>query len=590
MESLNGESLYRVFVSGGQEVIQNQQDLNRINVFPVPDGDTGSNLASTFISILENGRVSSSAGETMESIAEQALIGARGNSGIIFAQFLGGLSESMGGTPTIDTVTFGLAVENAVKRSYEAISRPVEGTMLTVIREWSNAVSAVTQKISDFKTLFDQTLGVANQSLKKTRGMLKALREAKVVDAGAKAFVHFLQGALNFITSGKVASIPSQKEYLEEGQHEEIIGKEDTSLRYCTETFIRGEDIDTAGIKKDIEDLGDSLIVAGSSVRARVHIHTNKPHAVMARLSTYGVLTQQKADDMTRQQEAVYHRKHQIALVTDSVCDLPQEYLDKYQIHILPLSLAIGENQYLDKITLTQDQLYSHLATSAVLPSTSQPNPQTVKRLLSFLSSHYDSIIVIHMSSLLSGTWNVSRQEADKIEGKKISVIDSRQLSGAMGLIVLRAAEEIAAGGDHDGIVRLVEDSIDKADIYVSVPTLKYMVRGGRVSPLKGAVAKLLNLKPIVSVDSEGKSVLYGKAFSQKANQTKIVKMVQELERTGPLRHYAVVHAHCPDLAADFAGMLGRALGKEPIYMMDISPVVGLNAGLGTVAAVTMKE
>ena len=588
MESLNGESLYSVFVSGGEEVIQNQQDLNRINVFPVPDGDTGSNLTSTFLAILENGQVSASAGDTMRSMAEQALIGARGNSGIIFAQFLYGLSETLGGAAVVDTVTFGRAVENAVTKSYEAISRPVEGTMLTVIREWGQSVSSVTRQISDFKTLFTQTLKVATRSLKETRNKLKALRDARVVDAGAKAFVHFLQGALNFITTGKVSSIPqrSQAEVMEEN----FLSSEDISFRYCTETLIRGENLDKSVIRKDIEELGDSVIAAGSTERARVHIHTNKPHTVMARLRNHGTLIQQKADDMIRQQEAVYKRKYPIALVTDSVCDLPQEDLDRYQIHTIPLFLSIGENQYLDKITLTQEQLYGHLGTSQVFPTTSQPNPGTVARLLSFLSSHYESIIVIHLSSRLSGTWSVSRQEADKLTEKKISVIDSRLLSGALGLLVLRAAEDIALGKSHDQIVGEIEESIAKANIFVSVPTLKYMVRGGRVSPLKGVLAKVLNLKPIVSLDPEGNSILYGKAFSSLANQMKIVGMVKELENSGPLRHYAVVHAHCPDRAAEFAEMLRQALGKDPLYIMDISPVVGLNAGLGTVAAVTMKE
>jgi DegV family protein with EDD domain len=184
----------------------------------------------------------------------------------------------------------------------------------------------------------------------------------------------------------------------------------------------------------------------------------------------------------------------------------------------------------------------------------------------------------------------VSKVEAEKLEGKRISVIDSRQDSGAQALVVLRAAELIAAGKSHDEVVAAVEGFIPKAKIFVSVPTLKYMVKGGRVSPLKGAIASALNLKPIVSLDGNGGSLLYGKAFSTKRNLQKILDLVRDFIESDPLRSYALVHAERVEEAKDFAGRLEAMTGRKPLFIQEISPIIALHAGKGALAVVLMKE
>ena len=590
MQSLSGEALFNTFAAGGSRVIENQRELNEINVFPVPDGDTGTNMAFTFHSILENGRVYSSAGKTMQSIAEQALIGARGNSGIILAQFFGGLSEVIGEESSVPVSLFAKGVRHAVKGAYAAISRPVEGTMLTVIREWGEAVAAVAHKISDFAHLFEQSLRVAAVSLKKTRTQLAVLEKARVVDAGAAGFVYFLRGALEFMNTGQKPLISTAPPPELEDVHQGAAAGEAIAHRYCAEALLRGDALDLESIKRVLSGLGDSLIVAGSAARARIHLHTNRPAEMFAALRPLGELAQQKADDMIRQHEVVYKRKYPIALVTDSACDLPQALLDSYQIHQVPLSLTIGGSQYLDKITITPDEFYTLLDDAPEYPTSSQPGAAAFKHLYAFLGQYYDSIIAVHLSGRLSGTCGVSAVEAARLSGSKISVIDSRQLSGSLGLIVLRAAEEIEAGKSHQEVVAAIESCRAGAEILVSVQTLKYMVRGGRVSPLKGFLARVLNLKPIVSVDAEGNSILYGKAFSRRANRKKILRMVKKRHAARPLRAYALGHAHAGAEAERYSRELTELLGFPPLYSMDISPVVGLNAGIGAVSVVTMQE
>ncbi|HUV06187.1 MAG TPA: DegV family protein [Spirochaetia bacterium] len=591
IQSMDGLVLFDAFYSGGKEVIRQQESLNRINVFPVPDGDTGSNLTLTMSSIMENSWVSSSAGETIRSMAEAALFGARGNSGIIFAQFLYGLSDSIGEAGTLTIEMFGKATREAAAKAYSAIHKPVEGTMLTVIKDWSEAVVGLLPRVTHFLELFSRSLGRARSSLRETQQKLAVLRENGVVDAGAKGFVHFLHGISEFLRRGAVDkdegySVPE----IEDIPHV-FDTHEQLAHRYCTEALIREPGIGDEQLKTEISSFGDSLIVAGTRGMVRVHLHTNNPADLFLTLHRIGSVIQQKAEDMVRQFDAIHRRKCPIALVTDSTCDLPGELLDRYQIHVVPLNLIVGESQFLDRLTIDPEHFYHLMDHSPNYPKTSQPSAAVFRNLYSFLCRHYESVIAIHLSSRLSGTWNASKLAAEETaNSKKITVIDSKGLSGSLGLIVLRAAEEISSGKSHEEVVEAVRQTLPKANILVSVSSLKYMVRGGRVSPLKGFLAGVLNLKPIVSVDGQGHSVLHGKAFSRRANMNRIIQMVLRLNAESPLRYYAIGHAHAPELAAEYSDALSLRLGRTPLYTIDISPIVGLNAGIGAVSVVTLKS
>ena len=156
IQYLNGENLYLSFVSGAREVIRNRKFLNDINVFPVADGDTGSNLASTMTSIIQESRALTSARNTMNLIADAALTGARGNSGIIIAQYINGISMSFEDDEDITIPAFAESVQNAVPHAYGAISNPVEGTIITVIREWAEAVYSQKDIAKNFQELLDR--------------------------------------------------------------------------------------------------------------------------------------------------------------------------------------------------------------------------------------------------------------------------------------------------------------------------------------------------------------------------------------------------------------------------------------------------
>ena len=588
---IDGRRLYYTFIAGAKKILDNQVELNKINVFPVNDGDTGTNLASTIRGIIDSIQPNKSYKVTADLIAETALVNARGNSGIIFAQFMYGLSTETGNHSTITLNQFADSIKNSVKYVYSAVSNPVEGTMLTVIKEWADFIYENSRIIKDFNQLLIKSKVVLEKSLLETKSKLSVLAKANVVDAGAKGFVLFVEGIIEFIHSNNLRRLLKAKtEVVLFTSLDEHI-PESITYRYCTEAIIKNVKIDSSSLTKILQTYGDSLVVAGSDVTKRIHVHTNKPADLFHKIKDCGTLTFQKADDMVRQNDAANNRKWKIALVTDSTCDLSTEIFDHYQINVLPLNINFGDNHYLDKVTINPEQFYEMLEENKNFPKTAQINEKAFVNLYSHLASHYDSVIAVHLTDKFSGTFYSSQKAANAVsneQGKPITVINSKNLSGALGLIVLRIAQAIENGLSHDEIVQKAEDWVANSKIFVSVKTLKYMVRGGRVSHFKGMVANLLNINPIVSMDSDGKSMVFGKTYSQKANMEKVMEHIKLISQNKTIWNYVVLHANNNEGAQWYANSMRNFTGKEPTSVVNISPVIGANAGIGAASVAFM--
>jgi hypothetical protein len=591
--TISGRLYYKIFIAGANKILENQELLNRINVFPVPDADTGTNLASTVRYIIDQAQPHESFQQTSSAIATAALTGARGNSGIIFAQFLYGLSLEAEDQDQISIENFARILKNSVKYVYEAIAEPVEGTMLTVIREWADFIYRHKNTIDDFINLFIKAYETAIHSLAETTNKLQALKIANVVDAGAKGFVLFLEGVIEGFRKRSAGNEIVVNSTQIDKQAIHSLHEGDFKYRYCCESLIKATQLDRNAIKASIKSMGDSLVVAGSETMARVHIHTDKPHVLFDKLREHGVTSFQKVDDMFKQNEVASQRKYKIALVTDSTCDLPVDIMEKYQIHMVPLNLHFGESQYLDKVTLKPDQFFDRIDREKDFPTTSQPAVVHFQNLYSLLSSHYDSIIAVHISEKFSGTLQNSRLAAEKIKketGKEISILDSRNVSGSLGLLTLKVARAIEKGKSHSEIVEEFDRWRENTRIYVSVKNLKYMVRGGRVSSSRGFLAKMLNVKPIVSVDTEGNSTLFDKAFSQTGNMKKVLKHILKFLEDKKNPDYIILHAEGWDMAELYKKEMTKITGREPLAMMNISTAVGVSAGKGTAAVALIAE
>ena len=584
IKQLDGKQLYYSFLAGAQRIFEQQKLLNKINVFPVADADTGTNLASTMRSIMDANIPTENLKQTAVALADAALIGARGNSGIIFAQFLYGFSNEIETDDTLTVASFAESIKKAVAYAYDAIANPVEGTILTVIKDWAEYVYLLKDTFDDFVRLLVEAYHKALESLASTTVKLEVLARSHVVDAGAKGFVFWLEGIKDFFTLGADKALKANltaaalEEEAVEMPHDEI------NFRFCTEAMLSGENLDKHLIRDNVKPCGDSLVVAGSPKKVRVHVHTDHPAEVFSLLQRYGSITYQKVDDMVMQNEIQFNRKSSVAIVTDSACDLPREIIDRYQLHVVPLTVHFGETYFLDRLTINPPQFYAMQERSETNASSAQPASKEFQNKYEYLSTHYDSVIGIHLSQGLSGTWSSSDKGAREVvarTGKQIDVINSGTITGGEGLLVLRAAQAIEAGASHADVVRMVGEWKAKSIIRVSVTTLKYIVRSGRVSQWKGRIARMLDLKPVISLDEQGKAVLTSKSFSEKACMRKVLRDVTRNVKGKKVWGYAITHAANETAAGWFSDELEKLTGQRPLFIDHASPALAANVGPG---------
>jgi len=585
--------LYYSFLAGAQRIFEQQKLLNKINVFPVADADTGTNLASTMRSIMDAIIPTDNLKQTAVALADAAMNGARGNSGIIFAQFLYGFSNEIKSDQPLDIQSFAESMKKAVAYAYDAIANPIEGTILTVIKDWADYMYIWKDRFDDFIHLLVEAYKKALESLAETTGKLEVLARAHVVDAGAKGFVFWLEGITEFFTAGAgkamVRSLENQAvtEEMVEIPHDEI------TFRYCTEALISGQNLDKTRLRNFIRHCGDSLVVAGSPQKLRVHIHTDFPAEVFSQLQRFGSITYQKVDDMILQKEIQLNRKSDIAILTDSSCDLPQAIIDKYQIHVVPLNVHFGESYYLDRVTINPPQFYSFLEKSEISPSSAQPASKDFQNKYEYLATHYDSIIGIHLSQGLSGTFSSSDKGANGVRertGKKISVVNSKTLTCGLGMILIRVAGAIEKGASHDEVMEKVQEWIEKSHILVSVTTLKYIVRSGRVSPLKSFIGRMLDLKPVIRINSEGRTESFSNSFSEKGSMQKVIRNIASLSRKQKIWGYSITHANNPSTANFYAKEMEKLTGMKPLFIEHASPAIVTNTGPGVACVTWMFE
>ena len=283
---LSGEVFSRVVRAGALAVVREQESLNRINVFPVRDADTGANLAATLKAAASRlgSAAPDSVGDAARVAADGALDGARGNSGAIFAQFLHGLASSMERLRHADGTQFAAAAVSGTESAYSALQDPREGTILSVLRAWSHELTRRAHE-EDLPELLHSGLVAAREALAATPRQLEVLARSHVVDAGGQGFVFFLEGLIDSLTGNEPAWVPIEAPPHGlppfSGEHDEI----DDRFRFCTEALLtprEGVPLSRDDVMTRVTELGESLVVAGGDARLRVHIHTNEPKRFFA--------------------------------------------------------------------------------------------------------------------------------------------------------------------------------------------------------------------------------------------------------------------------------------------------------------------
>ncbi len=579
---LKGKEVYQLILSGAKNVVANENNLNKINVFPVPDGDTGTNLALTMNQVISESTEHESIVDQLNNFATIAINNAYGNSGMIFAEYMNGMSDYLKthaqGHPNDFLHCFGHAYEQA----YQSVVHPKEGTILSVMKEWTLLIEKSVHNEIEF--VFSQNLEHLKEAVQNTKYQMKILKDNNVVDAGAMAFFYFIEGMAQYLIHGKSDNITFKASHLDLIT-EPLSSIEIGQYRYCCQ-FQISTDLKMDNFKKQLDIYGDSLVVNQKENTTSVHIHCNNPEVVMKDILKVGHITQHKIDDMLLQANMIHNPKSKIAILTDSIADLPKAFIDENQIHVLPLNIIVDTVVYKDKVTMTPQMFYQYLDDFELSPTSSQPNLPTIERYLNQILSHYDEIIGIFVSSKMSGTYHNVLKVLSKLSptNKKIQIIDSRRNSAAQGLIVFEAVNARNDGKNFDELVKYIEELIRNSSIFVSVKDLKYMIKGGRVSKLTGSILSTIKLKPVISINEKGEGTIPYKTFSQKNATRSIIKKIKNDLKHKDIQAYSLVYADHEDDLLNLKNEAIKLIGKQPDYIESISPIVGLNAGNGSFA------
>jgi DegV family protein with EDD domain len=583
VQVLTGPRLARALRAGALAVVREQESLNRINVFPVPDADTGSNLAATLraaaAALASPGPIT--VGQTARAAADAALDGARGNSGAILAQFLHGLAEAIGNRVHVSTRDFADAVRRGVESANQALQHPVEGTILSVLKVWSAAIEEHASRIHDFADLLGRGLDQARVALANTPRQLAILARHNVVDAGAQGFVYFLEGISQFFRDRAAADWKKSGLSLAEptpfvAAHAEL----DLTYRYCAEGLLVGHQLDRRAVATAVAPLGGSLVVAGGGSRLRVHLHTNEPQRLFAVLADSGRLERTKVDDMVLQQLA--SRQAAIALVTDSSCDLPEATAHALGLVRVPLTVAFGDETYTDGVDITPAQLYQRLASSTTAPRTSQPAVGAFRSTFERLLETHQGVLCLSLSGGLSGTHQAAAAAAKQVNPERIRVVDTGHLSITLGLVVEAAGEALASGASLDDAAALAARVRHDVGLFSTFPSLDTAARGGRVSRPVARLARLFGLKVILTTDAQGRAVRGGVYLGFASALRGVARRAERFASGRPVR-ILVAHANAIGAAEYVCERLTKRLGVSDIGIVNLSAVLAAHTGQGAV-------
>jgi DegV family protein with EDD domain len=572
-------------IAGARRVIAQRESLNKINVFPVPDGDTGSNLAFTLGGLLTGAlsRRTAGAGELLRRVGEDAVDSARGNSGAILAQFFIGVGEAAGSRIAIEPRQLAQAIGAGARSARQALSEPREGTILSVISAFAESLEERVD-ITDVRHWFANGLARARQALANTPNQLPVLMKAGVVDAGAQGFVDLLEGIDAFMADGRIDAEPLEDDVrgdLEAAQSHGELLEADSEHRWCSECLLLGEGLDRAGLRAAVSDLGAScVVVAGSHARIRLHAHVADPQALFDVAARFGRVEATKADDMHAQARSAAAGGG-VAVVTDSAADLPDELARELNIHMIPVRVGFGDQDYLDKVGLSTAEFYRKLRTEIVLPRTSQPPPGDFRRQFEFLLSHHPGLVYVGLSRTVSGTLQSAEAAAQRGHPARTLVFDSANAAGGQALLAVRAARMALASASAQEIMVELARLRPLTLTWAIARDIGHAVRGGRVPRWAKPLLNTLGLTPIAKFTPEGKLGMAGAFVGGRRIPERFARYVaRRVDRT---RRWRVIVGHC-DAEADGADLLAAMRGQLNVdegWLVETGPAVGAHAGPG---------
>lgn len=583
---LDGPRLARTMFAASEWVAAGREEINRINVFPVPDGDTGTNLSLTLRAVADALQALGDAPlpETARTMARAAVLGARGNSGMMLAHFLLGVSDALGDRQSATVHDIARAMRLGADRLYSALDEPREGTILTVAREVASAAERAAGTSPDIASFVNQMHQDGEVALADTPRLLASLREAGVVDAGGKGFVRMLEGMVRFIKGDPILPVGPLAEVSADAPAAMVEVAEERDYQFCTEAVVRAESLPpTNEVRTLLHDFGGSVVVVSTGDILKLHVHTDTPEAVFAAAGQWGEVTFTKADDMRAQHRQLKHlERRPVAIVTDSSNDLPDAVLDRHRIAMVPLQVVFGDQVFRDRVTLRPEEFYVRLRAAKQLPTTSQPTPGEFLKAFRSGLDEAESVISILVSAALSGTFQAASAAARAANLTGVHFVDSGSASLGVGLLALRAAELAESGWPAADIARELARIRQQSGVFLTVDQYDNLLRSGRVSRGRAWLAGMLDVKPILTLDQDGKIIPIDRVRGREALIRQVLSLVdQRLTPRPKVVRFGVAHAEAPEVAERVRAALVAAYRPRDCFVSLATGVLGTHVGPG---------
>ncbi|WP_088105664.1 DAK2 domain-containing protein [Halalkalibacter urbisdiaboli] len=523
-----------MFIEGASNLSKHVKVVDSLNVFPVPDGDTGTNMNLSISSGVKEVKqnVHEDSSKVASAFAKGLLMGARGNSGVILSQLFRGFSKDIEGKKTITTSDFAHALDKGVETAYKAVMKPVEGTILTVAKDVAKHAIKVAKKQQDFVVLIDEIVSEAKKSLKRTPDLLPVLKEVGVVDSGGQGLVYIYEGFSAVIKGEKLPdSLPEQPKMeelvrIEHHSAQSHIATEDIEFGYCTEVMVRFEEEKVAqrpfneeSFREELSEWGDSLLVVSDEDLLKIHIHAEQPGEVITKAQRYGNLINVKIENMREQHT---HLLEETKAVYGEEAENASKEKSEYGIVTVSMGDGIAK-------------LFRGMGAGVVIQGGQTMNPSTEDIVKAIEQVHAKKVIILPNNGNII---MAAEQAAEVVDAEAVVVPSKTVPQGLAALLSFNPSQSLnenvavmtntMAGVKTGQVTFAVRDtSIDgvniKKDDFMGIAEKKIVTSG----PDMLEVAKTL-LTQMIKADSEIITILQGEDASDAQNEALLTFLEEE--------------------------------------------------------------
>ncbi len=534
-QSINVELLAKMFLAGAQNIEANKEYINELNVFPVPDGDTGTNMSMTImaaakeVSSLENPKMA----ELAKAISSGSLRGARGNSGVILSQLLRGFTKAIKDETEVDVILLAAACQRGRDTAYKAVMKPKEGTILTVASGIADKAVEMAEQTDDLEVFFPAVIEYAQEVLNKTPDMLPVLKEAGVVDSGGQGLLEVIKGAYDAFLGKEIdySAISPGASAKPAVKTEASVEAADIKFGYCTEFIVLLEkeftDEDEVEFKAFLSSIGDSIVCVPDEELVKIHVHTNDPGLAIQKALTYGQLDKLKIDNM--------RIEHQEKLIKDAekVAKLQAEEDAKKADDLGPhkdmgfITVSIGEGL---------NEIFKELGVDYIIEGGQTMNPSTEDMLNAIDHVNADTVFILPNNKNIILAAN---QAKAIVEDKEIIVIPTKTVPQGITAIINFDPESTAA--ENEEVMNEEICNVKTGQVTYAVRDTKIDDKEIHLNDIMGigdsgilAVGKEINdttmemLKVLVDEDSELITLYYGSDVTEEAAEEFVAKIEEE--------------------------------------------------------------